>query len=185
MVDESAGGSGDSMGDLLSEMSGESGSGSGIISGDSGSGADNDVSEEEEDPLEYVAVPEDFYYMAHVMRLMAALHSLVSLAMLVAYYHLKVPLAIFKREKEIARRVEFDGLYIAETPGEDDIKAHWDKMVISAKTFPVNYWDKFVKKKVRQKYSETYDFDYISNLLGMEKTSFSQQEEEGHGLIHL
>lgn len=96
-----------------------------------------------------------------------------------------MPLAIFKREKEIARRVEFDGLYIAETPEEDDIKAHWDKMVISAKTFPVNYWDKFVKKKVRQKYSETYDFDYISNLLGMEKTSFSQQEEEGSGLIHL
>lgn len=98
---------------------------------------------------------------------------------------LQVPLAIFKREKEIARRVEFDGLYIAESPVEDDIKAHWDKMVISAKTFPVNYWDKFVKKKVRQKYSETYDFDYISNLLGMEKTSFSQQEEEGSGLIHL
>lgn len=97
----------------------------------------------------------------------------------------QVPLAIFKREKEIARRVEFDGLYIAETPEEDDIKAHWDKMVISAKTFPVNYWDKFVKKKVRQKYSETYDFDYISNLLGMEKTSFSQQEEEGSGLIYL
>lgn len=97
----------------------------------------------------------------------------------------QVPLAIFKREKEIARRVEFDGLYIAEMPEEDDIKAHWDKMVISAKTFPVNYWDKFVKKKVRQKYSETYDFDYISNLLGMEKTSFSQQEEEGSGLIHL
>lgn len=100
-------------------------------------------------------------------------------------YLFQVPLAIFKREKEIARRVEFDGLYIAETPEEDDIKAHWDKMVISAKTFPVNYWDKFVKKKVRQKYSETYDFDYISNLLGMEKTSFSQQEEEGSGLIHL
>lgn len=100
------------------------------------------------------------------------------------YIYFKVPLAIFKREKEIARRVEFDGLYIAETPKEDDIKALWDKMVISAKSFPVNYWDKFVKKKVRQKYSETYDFDYISNLLGMEKTSFSQQDQ-GSGLIHL
>lgn len=99
--------------------------------------------------------------------------------------NVQVPLAIFKREKEVARRVEFDGLYIAETPEEDDVKAHWDKIVISAKTFPVNYWDKFVKKKVRQKYSETYDFDYISNLLGMEKTSFSQQEEERTGLIHL
>lgn len=38
---------------------------------------------------------------------------------------------------------------------------------------------------MRQKYSETYDFDSISNLLGMEKTSFSSQEEEGSGLVHL
>ena len=43
-----------------------------------------------------------------------------------------------------------------------------------------------MKKKVRQKYSETYDFDSISNMLGMEKTSFSSQEEEaGSGFIHL
>lgn len=58
-------------------------------------------------------------------------------------------------------------------------------MIYNYRSFPVNYWDKFVKKKVRQKYSETYDFDSISNLLGMEKTSFSSQEEEGSGLVHL
>jgi len=75
--------------------------------------------------------------MAHVMRLAAMLHSLASLAMLIAYYHLKVPLAIFKREKEIARRLEFDGLYIVEQPEDDDIKSHWDKLVISAKYEPV------------------------------------------------
>lgn len=74
-------------------MSG-SGSGSGG-SGIEGSGIDlgsggEDASEEEADVIEYVAVSEDVYYMAHVMRLMAALHSIVSLAMLVAYYHLKV-----------------------------------------------------------------------------------------------
>ena len=45
--------------------------------------------------------------------------------MLVAYYHLKVPLAIFKREKEIARRLEFDGLYIAEQPEDDDMRVCW------------------------------------------------------------
>lgn len=52
----------------------------------------------------------------------------------------------------------------------------------------MNYWDKFTKKKVRQKYSETYDFDAISNLLGMEKTSFSNSNEEGEensGLVSL
>lgn len=85
-------------------------------------------------------------------------------------------MAIFKREKEIARRLEFDGLYVVEQPEDDDIKAYWDKLVISAKSFPVNYWDKFVKKKVRQKYSESYDFDAISNLLGMEKTALAQEE---------
>ncbi|XP_057319088.1 ryanodine receptor isoform X9 [Microplitis mediator] len=178
-------GSGDSIDDILEEMSGASGSGSGSGFAEvASSGDDENGFEEDEDPLEYVSVPDDYYYMSHLMRIMAGLHSLVSLAMLVAYYHLKVPLAIFKREKEVARRVEFDGLYIAESPEDSELKARWDKIVISAKTFPVNYWDKFVKKKVRQKYSETYDFDSISNLLGMEKTSFSQQEEEGSGIIH-
>lgn len=123
--DEEDSGSKEDLSDLLSAEGSAGGSGSG---GGSGEG-----SEEEEDPIELVHVDEDFFYMEHVMRLAAALHSLVSLALLVAYYHLKVPLAIFKREKEIARRLEFDGLYIAEQPEDDDIKSHWDKLVISAK----------------------------------------------------
>ena len=151
------------------------GSGSGSGFGGSGSGSGDGEDFEDEDPLETVIVNEDFFYMEHVLRLAAFLHSTCSLAMLIAYYHLKVPLAIFKREKEIARRLEFDGLFIAEQPEDDDIKSHWDKLVISAKSFPVNYWDKFVKKKVRQKYSETYEFDSISNLLGMEKSAFTAQ----------
>ena len=53
--------------------------------------------------------------------------------MLIAYYNLKVPLALFKREKEVARRLEFDGLYLSEQPEDDDVKGHWDKLVISAK----------------------------------------------------
>jgi hypothetical protein len=39
-----------------------------------------------------------------------------------------VPLVIFKREKEIARKLEFEGLWVADQPGDDDIKAHWDKL---------------------------------------------------------
>ncbi|XP_070139394.1 ryanodine receptor [Drosophila kikkawai] len=150
--------------------------------GGSGDGGSGDGEMEDEIP-ELVHVDEDFFYMEHVLRMAACLHSLVSLAMLIAYYHLKVPLAIFKREKEIARRLEFDGLFIAEQPEDDDFKSHWDKLVISAKSFPVNYWDKFVKKKVRQKYSETYDFDSISNLLGMEKSAFTAQESEETGIF--
>lgn len=169
--------SGDSdLGDITS------GSGSGAGGIELGS-ADGSGEAEEDDPLELVQVEE--VYIEYAMRFAAAMHSLVSLCMLIAYYHLKVPLAIFKREKEIARRLEFDGLFIAEHPEDDDIKSHWDKLVISSKSFPVNYWDKFVKKKVRQKYSETYDFDSISNLLGMEKSAFGTQEvSESGGLIH-
>lgn len=71
--------------DLMSELSG-SGSGADESGGISGSGEEGD----DEDVIELVHVNEDFFYMAHVMRFMALLHSLVSLAMLVAYYHLKV-----------------------------------------------------------------------------------------------
>jgi len=57
------------------------------LSGEGSGGEDDD-----EDLIELVHVDENFFYMAHVMRLMAALHTLVSLAMLIAYYHLKVNL---------------------------------------------------------------------------------------------
>lgn len=53
----------------------------------------------------------------------------------------------------------------------------------TSRSFPNNYWDKFVKKKVRQKYSETYDFDAISNLLGMETTMSFKQEEAATGIM--
>ena len=43
----------------------------------------------------------------------------------------EVPLVVFKREKEIARKLEFDGLYITEQPSEDDIKGQWDRLVIN------------------------------------------------------
>lgn len=161
-----------------------SGSGAGLAGSGLGSGeGSGEGGEDEEDIPELVHVNEDYFFMEHVIRVAAILHSLISLCMLIAYYHLKVPLAIFKREKEIARRLEFDGLFIAEQPEDGDVKSHWDKLVISAKSFPDSYWDKFVKKKVRQKYSETYDFDSISNLLGMEKSAFVAQEAESGGLI--
>ncbi|XP_055878934.1 ryanodine receptor 2-like isoform X5 [Biomphalaria glabrata] len=126
--------------------------------------------EDEDDSLnELVIIEEEFYYLNPVIRTLALLHSLVAFSMLVAYYCLKVPLVIFKREKEIARKLEFEGLYIVEQPGDDDIKAHWDKLVLSTQSFPESYWDKFVKKKVRARYSEQYDYDAISTLLGMDQ----------------
>ncbi|XP_076069948.1 ryanodine receptor isoform X2 [Oratosquilla oratoria] len=171
-------GSGDDVAIIGDDVgSGEMGSGNFTL------GGDEDDEDEDEDAEEWIHMDEKYFYMEHIIRFFSVTHSIVAFCMLVAYYHLKIPLVIFKREKDVARRLEFDGVYIAEQPEDDDIMAHWDKLVISAKSFPTNYWDKFVKKKVRQKYSETYDFDAISNLLGMETTMSFAQEEEATGFM--
>ena len=138
----------------------------------------NGTDEDEADLEEIVTIEGNFSYLEIVMRCLAVMHTLISFSMLVGYYCLKVPLVIFKREKEIARKLEFEGLYIAEQPGDDDLKAHWDKLVLSTQSFPESYWDKFVKKKVRSRYSEQYDYEAISNLLGMEKSDTITAESE-------
>lgn len=45
---------------------------------------------EEDDSIEVVHIDEDFFYMEHVINIAAVLHSVVSLAILIGYYHLKV-----------------------------------------------------------------------------------------------
>lgn len=52
-------------------------------------------------------------------------------AQLTLLFPAQVPLVVFKREKEIARKLEFDGLYITEQPSDDDIKGQWDRLVIN------------------------------------------------------
>lgn len=119
------------------------------INHDVGDGAEGNGTEAEEDDFDEIVVMEgDKNILQILIRTFAVLHSLVSFSMLIAYYCLKVPLVIFKREKDIARKMEFEGLYVAEQPSEDDIKAMWDKLVINTQPFPQSYWDKFVKKKV-------------------------------------
>ncbi|XP_018522000.1 ryanodine receptor 2 isoform X6 [Lates calcarifer] len=110
-------------------------------------------------------------YMEPMLRILAVLHTVISFFCIIGYYCLKVPLVIFKREKEVARKLEFDGLYITEQPSEDDIKGQWDRLVINTQSFPNNYWDKFVKRKVMDKYGEFYGHDRISELLGMDKAA--------------
>ncbi|XP_061823090.1 ryanodine receptor 2 isoform X6 [Nerophis lumbriciformis] len=110
-------------------------------------------------------------YMEPMLRILAILHTVISFFCIIGYYCLKVPLVIFKREKEIARKLEFDGLYITEQPSEDDIKGQWDRLVINTQSFPNNYWDKFVKRKVMDKYGEFYGHDRISELMGLDKAA--------------
>lgn len=145
-------------------------------------GGDDDGGEDE-DVEEYIHVEEQFYYLEYIINILGLIHALLSFCMLIAYYNLKIPLAIFKREKEVARKMEFDGIYISEQPEDDNLKGHWDKLVISAKSFPVNYWDKFVKKRVREKYSDTFEFDALCEILGMEKSAIPSAESEETGII--
>ena len=101
------------------------------------------------------------------MCLRAIFHSSIAFGIMIAYYILKVPLVLFKREKEIARKLEFEGLWIAEQPSDDDLRSHWDKLVISTRTYPGIYWDKFVKKKVKNKYAEQFELEQLCKLLGI------------------
>uniref|UniRef100_A0A8C7JSK1 Ryanodine receptor 2 n=1 Tax=Oncorhynchus kisutch TaxID=8019 RepID=A0A8C7JSK1_ONCKI len=111
-------------------------------------------------------------YMEPTLRILAILHTVISFCCIIGYYCLKVPLVIFKREKEVARRLEFDGLYITEQPSEDDIKGQWDRLVINTGCV--------VPLQVMDKYGEFYGHDRISELLGMDKAAldFSDAHEK-------
>ncbi|XP_030634419.1 ryanodine receptor 3 [Chanos chanos] len=133
-----------------------------------GGGSDED---DEEGGMEYFVLQESTGYMAPTLRFLAVLHTIISFLCVLGYYYLKVPLVVFKREKEIARKLEFDGLYITEQPSDDDIKGQWDRLVINTPSFPNNYWDKFVKRKVINKYGDLYGAERIAELLGLDKSA--------------
>ncbi|XP_062858397.1 ryanodine receptor 3 isoform X2 [Trichomycterus rosablanca] len=140
-------------------------------------GGDDD--DEEDDDVEFYVLQESTGYMAPTLTFLAVLHTVISFLCVVGYYCLKVPLVVFKREKEIARTLEFDGLYITEQPSDDDIKGQWDRLVIATPSFPNNYWDKFVKRKVINKYGDLYGAERIAELLGLDKSAldFDPTEE--------
>ncbi|XP_069017865.1 ryanodine receptor 3 isoform X1 [Embiotoca jacksoni] len=132
--------------------------------------------EDEEDEntffdMDEFVLQESSGYMLPTLRFLAIFHTVISMLCLVGYYCLKVPLVIFKREKEIARKLEFDGLYITEQPTDEDIKGQWDRLVINTPSFPNNYWDKFIKRKVINKYGDMYGAERIAELLGLDKSA--------------
>ncbi len=55
-------------------------------------------------------------------------------------------------------------------------KIFWylDRIVISSASFPMNYWDKFVRKKAVQKYAEQVNESTLNALLGFDKSSEGQ-----------
>ncbi|XP_072558334.1 ryanodine receptor 1-like isoform X2 [Paramormyrops kingsleyae] len=131
----------------------------------------------------YYFLEESTGYMQPTLSFLAILHTVIAFICIIGYNCLKIPLVIFKREKELARKLEFDGLYITEQPEDDDIKGQWDRLVLNTPSFPSNYWDKFVKRKVLDKYGDIYGRERIAELLGMDLASLdvsSQQHEKKH-----
>ncbi|XP_057244334.1 ryanodine receptor 1-like, partial [Malurus melanocephalus] len=124
-----------------------------------------------EEPEVYYFLEESTGYMGPALRGLALAHTLVAFLCIIGYNCLKIPLVIFKREKEVARRLEFSGLYITEQPPDDDVKGQWDRLVLNAQSFPSNYWDKFIKRKVLEKYGDIYGRERIAELLGMDLAS--------------
>uniref|UniRef100_H9G5Z5 Ryanodine receptor 1 n=1 Tax=Anolis carolinensis TaxID=28377 RepID=H9G5Z5_ANOCA len=129
------------------------------------------ITMDDEDSVVYYFLEESTGYMQPALQFLAIIHTLVAFLCIIGYNCLKVPLVIFKREKELARKLEFDGLYITEQPEDDDIKGQWDRLVLNAPSFPSNYWDKFIKRKVLDKYGDIYGRERIAELLGMDLAS--------------
>uniref|UniRef100_A0A0M3KEE3 Ryanodine receptor 44F (inferred by orthology to a D. melanogaster protein) n=1 Tax=Anisakis simplex TaxID=6269 RepID=A0A0M3KEE3_ANISI len=85
-------------------------------------------------------------------------------------------LITFKREKEVARRLMFDGCWVTEEEDEersliDTVMWYLDRIVISSKSFPMKYWDKFVRRKTRQKFRDQVDEETLNAVLGEERSA--------------
>ncbi|XP_060734913.1 ryanodine receptor 2 isoform X4 [Tachysurus vachellii] len=150
-----------------------------VSSGEAESVSLSDLSDENSESVCFIL--EENGYMKPLLHFLAVLHTLISFGSIIGYYCLKVPLVVFKREKELARKLEFDGLYVTQRPADDDIRGQWDRLVINTPSFPSNYWDKFVKRKVMAKYGEMYGSERISELLGLDKKTldFSYEARKG------
>nr|XP_043902413.1 ryanodine receptor 2-like [Solea senegalensis] len=144
------------------------------------SGEDPPAAEYKTKGRDYFVLEESTGYMEPSLCFLAVAHTIISFCCIIGYYCLKVPLVIFKREKEVARRLEFDGLYVTKQPPEEDIRGQWDRLVINTPSFPSNYWDKFVKRKIMDKYGKLYGCEKISELLGLEQAAldFSSERKE-------
>uniref|UniRef100_A0A8B9JLQ8 Ryanodine receptor 1a (skeletal) n=1 Tax=Astyanax mexicanus TaxID=7994 RepID=A0A8B9JLQ8_ASTMX len=144
-----------------------------------GSAAEDSMGDDddEEGPV-YYFLEESTGYMQPTLSFLAVLHTVISFICIIGYNCLKIPLVIFKREKELARKLEFDGLYITEQPEDDDIKGQWDRLVLNTPSYPNNYWDKFVKRKVLDKYGDIYGRERIAELLGMDLASLDVSKQQ-------
>uniref|UniRef100_A0A8K9WMV6 Ryanodine receptor 3 n=1 Tax=Oncorhynchus mykiss TaxID=8022 RepID=A0A8K9WMV6_ONCMY len=127
--------------------------------------------DDDEGGEEYFVLEESTGYMAPTLCFLAVTRSHRFATSFCPSAYPFVPLVVFKREKGIARLLEFEGLYITEQPADDDITGQWDRLVINTPSFPNNYWDKFIKRKVINKYGDLYGAERIAELLGLDKNN--------------
>uniref|UniRef100_A0A7E4VXK5 EF-hand domain-containing protein n=1 Tax=Panagrellus redivivus TaxID=6233 RepID=A0A7E4VXK5_PANRE len=114
------------------------------------------------------------WMLAQTLYWISVFHAIASFALLMSFYQLKIPLITFKREKEVARRLMFAGCWITEDENEergvlDTFMWYLDRIVISSKSFPMKYWDKFVRRKTKHKYRDQVDEETLNALLGAER----------------
>nr|CAD2195338.1 unnamed protein product [Meloidogyne enterolobii] len=127
--------------------------------------------------LPYISYEITGWILSQFLYWLSVLHAIASVALLVSFYQLKIPLITFKREKEVARKLMFDGYWITEDESGNDERGiidtlfwYLDRIVISSKSFPMKYWDKFVRRKTKQKYREQVDEETLDLLLGTERS---------------
>jgi len=122
----------------------------------------------------YFAYEISGWMLSQTLYWLSVSHAVASFALLMSFYQLKIPLITFKREKEVARRLMFDGCWITDDDNEergilDTFMFYLDRIVISSKSFPMKYWDKFVRRKTKQKYKDQVDAERLDELLGAER----------------
>ncbi|KAF7623367.1 hypothetical protein Mgra_00010293, partial [Meloidogyne graminicola] len=125
--------------------------------------------------LPYVSYEITGWILSQVLYWLSVLHAIASIALLVSFYQLKIPLITFKKRKEVARKLMFDGYWITEDESGNNeergiIDTLFDRIVISSKSFPMKYWDKFVRRKTKLKYREQVDEETLDLLLGAERS---------------
>uniref|UniRef100_A0A914H250 Ryanodine receptor n=1 Tax=Globodera rostochiensis TaxID=31243 RepID=A0A914H250_GLORO len=125
----------------------------------------------------YISYEITGWILGQALYWLSVFHAIASIALLISFYQLKIPLITFKREKEVARKLMFDGCWITEDEAgsedrglTDTLFWYLDRIVISSKSFPMKYWDKFVRRKTKQKYREQVDEETLNALLGTERS---------------
>uniref|UniRef100_A0A8C4NJ27 Ryanodine receptor 2 n=1 Tax=Eptatretus burgeri TaxID=7764 RepID=A0A8C4NJ27_EPTBU len=129
----------------------------------------------EEEPQMLYVLEESTGYMAPTLLCLSIMHTVIAFLTIIGYYCLKVPLVVFKREKELARKLEFDGLYITEQPEDDDIRGQWDRLVINT-AFSTDLLPLF-SRKVMEKYGDFYGRDRMREFLGLDKGALDYSGE--------